>query len=418
MQLTITDRQNNAYERMLAVIKQSKAKAISFSIFDTLILRPFLYPADLFFLMEKDFSNICKNKSFLQVRVQAEKNARKNDEFSQPDINAVYSELQKISGISEEESEKLMGLEFQLEMKFCRPRECGVKLLSEAVRTGRKIVLTDDTYFTRDMIEKILKKCGISGYKMIFVSSETGLNKSGGDMYPHIAKRLKLNSYEILHIGSNLQSDIEQAINQGTVSLYLPSCREQLFKNGRLCGYIYSKAGKKINTSKYFSLRCLMGMYALYAFDYPSSEPKKGDFCENERFMGFIVLGGIYMNSDFKAAKGIESAVLAAMRENDEISAGENDFAEIYSGCFGNILEKSECEGCILPFRLLFNHAGDTDRELLKSNLSDSDYQKWGSMITEPDITADIQNKKSSEVQKSSDNGQKNFLNKFRKRKK
>lgn len=279
--MKITDNQKNAFERMSVQIKQNKIKAVSFSISDTLTAMPFLYNTDLYFLMEGEFSKISKSgKSFSALRVQAEKNARKNDEFSQPDINAIYSEFTSLSGISSEDSEKLMNLETDLIIKFSCPRKCGIELMREAERLNKKIILTEDTYLTENIIEKILKKCGITGYKMIFLSDKTGLGKQNGDIYPHILKRLKLNSSQIMHIGSSLQADVESPINQGIMSLYLPSCREQLFKNGRLCGYIYSKAGKKINTEKYFTLRCLMGMYAVYAFDYPFSEIQKGDFCQ------------------------------------------------------------------------------------------------------------------------------------------
>ena len=203
--------------------------------------------------MEGEFSKISKSgKSFSALRVQAEKNARKNDEFSQPDINAIYSEFTSLSGISSEDSEKLMNLETDLIIKFSCPRKCGIELMREAERLNKKIILTEDTYLTENIIEKILKKCGITGYKMIFLSDKTGLGKQNGDIYPHILKRLKLNSSQIMHIGSSLQADVESPINQGIMSLYLPSCREQLFKNGRLCGYIYNKAGKKNKYRKIF----------------------------------------------------------------------------------------------------------------------------------------------------------------------
>lgn len=409
--MKITDNQKNAFERMSVQIKQNKIKAVSFSISDTLTAMPFLYNTDLYFLMEGEFSKISKSgKSFSALRVQAEKNARKNDEFSQPDINAIYSEFTSLSGISSEDSEKLMNLETDLIIKFSCPRKCGIELMREAERLNKKIILTEDTYLTENIIEKILKKCGITGYKMIFLSDKTGLGKQNGDIYPHILKRLKLNSSQIMHIGSSLQADVESPINQGIMSLYLPSCREQLFKNGRLCGYIYSKAGKKINTEKYFPLRCLMGMYAVYAFDYPFSEIQKGDFCQSRKNMGFAVLGGIYMNKNFLTDNKCKSAVIDAMRKDSEILCGENDFRKMYLEYFGNIPEKLDSECCILPFELLFSHAYITERDFIKKNLTDSDYNEWCGNISDFDISENIRKNKAPKKKES-------LLNKFRKRK-
>lgn len=406
-----TENQKNAFERMASQIKQNKIKAVSFGISDTLTAMPFLYNTDLYFLMEGEFSKISgSGKSFSALRVQAEKNARKNDEFSQPDINAIYSEFTALSGISAEDSEKLMNLETDLIIKFSCPRKCGIELMREAERLNKKIILTEDTYLTENIIEKILKKCGITGYKMIFLSDKTGLGKQNGDIYPHILKRLKLNSGQIMHIGSSLQADVESPINQGIMSLYLPSCREQLFKNGRLCGYIYSKAGKKINTEKYFALRCLMGMYAVYAFDYPFSEIQKGDFCEIRKNIGFAVLGGIYMHNNFLPDNKCKSAVIDAMRKDSEVLCGEQDFKEMYLQYFGNTLEKLDNECCILPFELLFSHAYITERDFIKKNLTDSDYSEWCENISDFDISENIRKNKVPKKKES-------FLNKFRKRK-
>ena len=409
--MEISENQKNTFEKMALQIKQHKIKAVSFSISDTLAVMPFLYNTDLYFLMEGEFSRISgKGKSFSQIRTQAEKNARKNDEFSEPDINAIYSELRALSGISVEDSQKLMNLETDLIIKFSRPRKCGIELMREAERLNKKIILTDDTYLPENIIEKILKKCGITGYRMIFLSDKTGLGKKSGDIYPHILKRLKLNSSQLLHVGSSLQADVESPINQGIISLYLPSCREQLFKNGRLCGYIYSKAGKKINTEKYFPLRCLMGMYAVYAFDYPFSEIQKGDFCESRQNMGFAVLGGICMHKNFSPDNKCKSSVIDAMRKDSEILCGEQDFREIYSDCFGNTLEKLDSECCILPFELLFNHAYIDEIEFLKKNIPDSDYNEWCGNISEPDISGNIRKNTAPESKES-------FLSKIIKRK-
>lgn len=409
--MKITENQKKTFEKLASHINQNKIKAVSFSISDTLTEMPFLYNTDLFFLMEEEFSKISdKKKNFSALRVQAEKNAIKNDKFSEPNINAIYSEFSELTGISSEDSEKLMNLESDLIVKFTCPRKCGIELMREAERLNKKIILTENTYLTEEIVEKILKKCGITGYKMIFLSCKTGLSKLNGDIYQHALKRLKLNSSQILHIGSNVQEDLEAPINQGITALYLPTCREQFFKNGKLCGYIYSNAGKYINTQKYFTLRCLMGMYALYAFDYPFSEITEGDFCLCRKNIGFVVLGGIFLNKSFSPEKNLMTDVINAMRMDSEIISGECDFKKMYSECFENTLEKLDFKCCILPFEMFFSHAYDTERDFIRKNLSDSTYNEWCRNISEFDVSERIRKNKTQKEKKS-------FLSKFIKRK-
>ncbi|MGN0676237.1 MAG: hypothetical protein ACI4K5_00655, partial [Ruminococcus sp.] len=96
-------------------------------------------------------------------------------------------------------------------------------------------------------------------------------------------------------------------------------------------------------------------------------------------------------------------------RKDSEVLCGEQDFKEIYSQCFGNTLEKLDSECCILPFELFFNHADD-ERDFIKKNLSDSDYNEWCENISELDISENIHKNKAPKKKES-------FLNKFRKRK-
>ncbi|MDE5945999.1 MAG: hypothetical protein K2G63_01635, partial [Oscillospiraceae bacterium] len=368
----LTDSQKESLNHMQNIIRNSNIKVVSFSIFDTLVLIPFISDTDLFFLMENDFKdildseNIKNSKTFSQIRVKASAN------ISHLNIQDIYSEIQQMTGISKESSKKLMETEINLMIHFCCPRCSGVELLREAERAGKKIILKSNTYFSKDVIEKILKKCGITGYKMIFFPS--GSEESGNDVYSTMIKRLKLKSYEMLHIGSDIISDVETPINQGIISIYLPSCREQLFKTGRLFEYIYNKLGKKFNSSLYFPLRCLVSLYGLYAFDYPSKSAVKGDFCGNPYCIGFIVLGGLYLygglSKDFNGNDSFESIIISAMRSDKDILIGENDFIFLYNEFFNNIFK--DFESCDFPFRFLINNADDADIIIFKDIISDS----------------------------------------------
>lgn len=389
----ISSDQKHSFNQMLGTIQRDNIKAVSFNIFDTLIMSPFLYPTDLFFMLEKDFSDVnTGKKSFSQVRTEAENNIRKKNDNSEATLSEIYEEIQKLCDISPSSAQKLMEREKELELYFCYPRECGMELFTEAIRAGKNVVLVSETALPKDLVIKMLNKCNISGYKNIFLSNQVHLSKSDGEIYKHIAKKLKCKPYDVIHIGSNIQLDVEAPINSEMMSLYVPNCRELFFKSGRLCSYIYAQLGKKINTDRYFPVRCLMAMYASYAFDYPSNEVKQGDFCQNYYYMGFIVLGGLYMYKDFIINDDIEAMIIASMRENPQIADGEKDFIEIYKRRFGDFLERFSFEGCNLPFNLLVNHADISDREFFSEKYSAFEYEKWNEKISEPNLSGNIQN--------------------------
>lgn len=403
----LTDSQKESLSHMQNTIRNSNIKAVSFSIFDTLVINPFLFDTDLFFLMEDDFKdilaseNIKNSKSFSQIRTEAQKN------MNNADMEDIYYKIQQMTDISEEASKKLMEIEINLIMHFYCPRCSGTELLREAERAGKKIILKSNSYFSRDIIEKILKKCDITGYKMIFLPSVS--EESQEDIYSAMIKRLKLKSHEILHIGSDIVSDVEIPINKGIISIYLPSCREQLFKTGRIFEYIYNKLGKRFNSSLYFPLRCLVALYGIYAFDYPSKSGIKDTFCGNPYCIGFIVLGGLYLygglNRAFNGDDNFESMIVSAMRADKYISVGESDFIVLYDKFFSNTFR--DFEGSDLPFRFLINNADDADIEVFKNIISDSDYEKWNRLRKKTDST----NKKANKAQKS-------FINKMKRLKK
>ena len=68
------------YEELKQLIIDPRIHYISFDIFDTLILRPFLRPLDLFCLLDSKFDDMMERipmRTFSEIRVEAERIARK-----------------------------------------------------------------------------------------------------------------------------------------------------------------------------------------------------------------------------------------------------------------------------------------------------------------------------------------------------
>ena len=78
----------------------------------------------------------------------------------------------------------------------------------------------------------LLKQAGYGSFDEIFVSSECGLRKITGHLYEYVADKTGAEPGEILHIGDNKGSDIEDAEKAGLRTAWLPSVQDAYMKQG------------------------------------------------------------------------------------------------------------------------------------------------------------------------------------------
>ena len=110
---------------------------VSFDVFDTLVLRPFWHPTDLFELMEQDVTAMVGVKDrfiFAQLRIEAEKIARDRNYQSfgyahEVTLDAIYEILAELCPPLSGHIEDIKQLELHYELKFCRGRKKGKELL-------------------------------------------------------------------------------------------------------------------------------------------------------------------------------------------------------------------------------------------------------------------------------------------------
>jgi len=187
--------ENITWEKAYELINEHEI--ISFDIFDTLLVRPYKKPTDLFWDLEKREKAV----GFAQERIDAEKRTREKY-FAKEDITfeQIYEEIAlKYQYLQDKE----MALE--REVLECNKQICA--LYKHLQKEGKRIIITSDMYLSKAFLEKILEEKGIQGYEELFVSSETMKTKASGNMYKFICKSLHVKPGEILHIGDDLYSD-------------------------------------------------------------------------------------------------------------------------------------------------------------------------------------------------------------------
>ena len=191
----------------------SSFDVISFDVFDTLLLRPYLTQEDLWLdlgrreLGEKDAA------AFQKARIAADKQT--------------YAEATKRGGEHTlEEAYRLMPKRYAslMEQEEQLQRECLVanpemlEVWQRVGEFGKKRVIVSDMYLARSVIEAALRENGIDGWDAIYVSGERQRRKSTGALY-EIVKRDWGNG-RILHVGDNAYSDVRKAKEQGLESFH------------------------------------------------------------------------------------------------------------------------------------------------------------------------------------------------------
>lgn len=195
-------------------------KIISFDIFDTLLLRPYVRPSDLFFHVEK----LGKNPFWAQRRQEAERAARKRYSHLQDiTFEEIYQEMTAADKSLKEE-------ELALERCALQPNEEMLAVFNYAKQQGKRILIISDMYLPADFLRQVLEEKGYYGFEKLYVSNEKRKLKATGDLYQEVAQELQINPQDVLHIGDNKYSDMKAAYKSGWHSFYYTAVSKQYFK--------------------------------------------------------------------------------------------------------------------------------------------------------------------------------------------
>ena len=182
---------------------------ISFDIFDTLLLRPFVKPTDLFYVMERD--EHCEG--FAQARIAGEQRAQAKVRAAgraEATLDEIYH------GIPE--WEKLKDAEIKAEKRFLTVNPEMLVVYEKAKSLGKKVIITSDMYMPVGVLQDILTSKGVVGWDGFYVSSECQLQKCTGTVYEKILNDVGAGADKILHIGDNNYSDVIRANEKGIVA--------------------------------------------------------------------------------------------------------------------------------------------------------------------------------------------------------
>lgn len=191
-----------------SINKLFKSDVVFFDVFDTLIERTVGSPSEVFRLVG--------DEQFFDRRVSAERQcAEAGGQFTLADI---YRILEKYYG---EETKSLMQKEIDAELSCCRAKEDVYSVFGRLVAAGKEIFLISDMYLPSSVIERMLQRCGYSGYKKLYVSNECGCGKRSGKLFRYVIEDNALSGKSIIHVGDSIRGDFLGARKAGIKSVLI-----------------------------------------------------------------------------------------------------------------------------------------------------------------------------------------------------
>ncbi len=196
------------------------ADIVSFDIFDTLLVRPYKQPKDLFMHLEilHKHSGFCKERIFAETRARIK--ARQKEDITLDDI---YDAIR-------DEYKYLKQAELELERSVLKPNPFIQRLYRKACKNNKKIIAISDMYLPKSFISQILKDNGYDEISEIFISSDINKNKNTKHIYEYVIQELNIVPEKFLHVGDNLTADFYRAKEAGMKAILIPKISQNIPK--------------------------------------------------------------------------------------------------------------------------------------------------------------------------------------------
>ena len=376
-------------QKVLGTVGDNSTRAVSFKMSGTLVLTPFSERGDMFMLMEDDFKDLTTvKKSFTELRLSAEDMAE--TKFAQnggATLEKIYDILAKLAKLSPSSRDKLMKRECELIEYFSFPRSFGKELFRKAKSSNKKTVIVADTPYPRSVTVNILSRCGYETCDEIVLPSEMSLDTTSPKaVYNAAVKKSGVPAAKLLHIGSDVEADVETPILGGSKALLLMNPVPLMVKSGRLRGFVEAKHVYDYDSPENFALHCIFGLYAAYFFDVPLNKVPQSDFCGDEYMVGAVVGGAVKASKVCEPKSDMERILLDMIEQNERLREGMDDMEALFHAHFDHHLTKFGYKNCGLPLEFLAKHSAVGDRAMLQKKLSPADFVRWTEETEDADV--------------------------------
>lgn len=193
-------------------------EAVSFDIFDTLVMRNVYFNHDVFRIVAERYKK--EAPDFFTERVKAERELSV-DEY--PYMEQIYDRVSQRCGLCNELKDEIMRFEVSVERQVIVARKEVVEVFNYCKNAGKRLFIVSDMYIHKEELEDIINRLGIVGYDKIFVSCEYKTSKPQR-LFEAYLKEVEAKS--LLHVGDSYACDIAPAEKLGINTFRLMTAAE------------------------------------------------------------------------------------------------------------------------------------------------------------------------------------------------
>ncbi|WII09730.1 HAD-IA family hydrolase [Methanomassiliicoccales archaeon LGM-DZ1] len=174
-----------------------RCEVVSFDFFDTLAIRPFVRPTDIFTSVEISSGK----KGFAAARINAERECRAaHPDDEEVTLDQIYDSIPAVYRL-------LKDAEKEAEIRFITPNPVLKLLFDYAADKGKRIVIISDMYLPKETVQAMIDKCGYGRAERLYISSDLMKTKLKGTLFQYAIEDLGIRPSGVVHIGDNLISD-------------------------------------------------------------------------------------------------------------------------------------------------------------------------------------------------------------------
>ena len=204
---------------------------VSFDVFDTFLLRPFIVPADLFKVIGGD--------EFAVARRNAERAAG-------PDTGWLYT-IDDIYARMPPGMQKMKQVEIDAEKRRAVVNPVMRAVYDRARELRMKIVFVSDMYLTEDIMRDLLASRGITEYDGVYTSCSRKHGKGDGSLLRIMADDIGVEPGRVVHIGDSVGSDVVGGERAGMYTQYIPKIQDMFFNEEKHIAEFYRQRDGRNN---------------------------------------------------------------------------------------------------------------------------------------------------------------------------
>ncbi|ABW30521.1 HAD family hydrolase [Acaryochloris marina] len=188
-------------------------KVFSFDVFDTVIVRVWARPTDLFVQVADELAKAglitTTQEQWPKIKTNIERELRSKNRTKEIHIDSIYNALALRYNWSSTERELALQIETEIEKKGWNLVPSTKKYIQEIHQSGNNVIYISDMYLPEITIRSFFEEKDLwREGDILYVSSSTGLTKKTGSLFDFCLKEQGLSPKQLNHMGDNVISDV------------------------------------------------------------------------------------------------------------------------------------------------------------------------------------------------------------------